>query len=140
MDIDLSTPESMKNYVDLNNNSVIAECQFQVKKLSEQLQVLQRKNAKMNRFVDAIDEKKTGGILAWGNKDLEFLHNGYKLLMLKVTVATELHNMLRDRAGLSAQINMKVIEAFDKEDGWWQRRKDYSLDQWLKTFKRLANK
>lgn len=78
--------------------------------------------------------------MAWGNKDLEFLHNGYKLLMLKVTVATELHNMLRDRAGLSAQINMKVIEAFDKEDGWWQRRKDYSLDQWLKTFKRLANK
>lgn len=99
-------------------------------KLEQQVEQNSKKSESAKRTASEVKRLCSGEILEAAQHDAHVMHSLYKLLHLKLCVATELLFKSRVEKRDSSRIAKSVIEAFDKPDEWWKRRAEMSLEAW----------
>ena len=90
--------------------------------------------AKLEKRVEMLESERS---MDAAKKRIEELNRMTQSLILKITVATELQWFSRtvqpDQASRTA---MMAIDAMDRPDEWWVKRKGLSIGAWIEELKR----
>lgn len=81
---------------------------------------------------DSFEPHITERFLSEAKDDALTVHSGYRRLILKQLVATEVGFLVRIHyPDLLWVISKTIIRAFDEHDAWWDKNADLTLNEWI---------
>ena len=88
-----------------------------------------------------IEQTPVEKYLQSAKKDAKEIHDKYRLLFFKQTVATEVLFLAKIKhPDLASVLAVTVFRAFDESEEWWLRKENYTLGQWTKALIDLSAK
>jgi len=116
------------------DSKVLDQIKTDLKNLKEDVGIVRGSAKRTSITANRLHELCSGDLLEKAKADSKAIHDMYKLAHLKITVATELTFMARDKKKAKIDVNtisQKIVLAFDYPDAWWVKREKLSLGQWL---------
>ena len=85
--------------------------------------------------VSMLEPTEVADYLRRAKVDAKEIHDKYKIMVFKSTVATELQFLARlqkKHHHMVGALSAAIIKAFDQPDEWWRMRAEYTLEEWMK--------
>lgn len=108
-----------------------------VQALIERMGAVERRTNLAYRQSNDTLKLQNGDLIEQAKDDAKSIHDLYRLLYLKMSVATEvlwIEKQFSDKAG---KLAIAVISAFDKPDRWWLDKEHCVLGEWIKILSEL---
>ena len=128
------TEEQKKSETKSPEMEIIEDLTVKVTLLTNELIHTKKTANAANAMAIKVDELCSGKTIERAKADAKSIHNLYQLTHLKMTVATELSFLARDKKITKIDpisILQKVTLAFDYPDSWWQKRANQTLAYWM---------
>jgi len=109
--------------------------------LQAEIRSLRQQIIKANKRLSNIVPSDVEKYIEKARDDAKEVHDGYRLLILKQCVATEVVFMAKiEHPELAPILSQTIIRAFDESAEWWGEREELTLAEWVKAIVNLAEK
>lgn len=119
------------------------ETKHALRLLSARITKAEQIGRKTRDDVEMLEPTQVADYLRRAKADAKQIHDKYKIMVLKNTVATELQFLARvekRHCHMVGALSAVIIKAFDQPDNWWLKRAEHTLDEWMKEISSMIAK